>query len=189
MSFLSLPCPVSSGSSSACHDGSLLPCTPCPSSHSHSTLQSTSALLSNPYRLPAGCKEKPELSISLPSFHPRPTASFPLPGCLLWMLLWNNASCDKTNHQLWSQVCSLGRARRDSSSPFPETTAETCHIQSVPLWWPISPSQGWWRSPWLSVSLHRSLGLFQMSVLCMTSRTLSLQSLGVTLAVTRVFAT
>lgn len=131
-------------------------------------LQSTSALLSNPYRLPAGCKEKPELSISLPSFHPRPTASFPLPGCLLWMLLWNNASCDKTNRQLWSQVCSLGRARRDSSSPFPETTAETCHIQGVPLRWPISPSQGFSPQMLGLVSDERALHDFEDFVSAVT---------------------
>lgn len=132
MSSLSLLC--------LCHQGPAQPAMMGLSSPAPPALHPVPTLLSNP---PLPCLATPTgflLSISLRSFHPRPMASFPLPGCLLWMLLWNNAFCDKTNRRLRSQVCSLGRARRDSSSPFSETTAETCHV-SLKDWHPRCPTR------------------------------------------------
>lgn len=69
-------------------------------------------------------------------------ASFPLPLCLLFwlLLLWNRPSFVSKQHLLWSQIRNLGRAQRDSSSLFHETTTETCHV-GLEVWHPRWPTQ------------------------------------------------
>lgn len=118
-------------SCSACQDGAVLP-GPSPCSH----IQSTSAQLSNSHRLPAGCKERPELrSLSLhPTLDPGP--AFPS-LCAFCERGYGTAHIVTKPTSLWSQVCSLGRAGKDSSSLFPETTAETYHMSlkdRLPRW-------------------------------------------------------